>query len=91
MCLRKCTRWGCKYPATGIMGILAELAAEGNSGLVCVVEAGLAGGADGRAAAGVFVFGGDVADAFVEPHGVVVAVQPGPRHDRLGFAILDCE
>jgi hypothetical protein len=38
----------------------------------------LAGGADGWAAAGVFVFGGDVADAFVQPHGVVVAgSEPG--------------
>jgi hypothetical protein len=41
------------------------LPVERNSGLVGGVESGLAGGADGLSAAGVFVFGGDVADAFV--------------------------
>jgi hypothetical protein len=55
-----------------LRGILSELPVEGNSGLVCGVESGLAGGADGWAAAGVLVCGGDVADAFVQPNGVVV-------------------
>jgi hypothetical protein len=55
------------------MGTLAELPVEGNSGLVC--------GADDWSAAGVFVFGGDVADAFVQPHG---AAPPTPRADLTG-------
>ena len=52
-------------------------------------EAVAAGLADGVAAAGVFVVGGDVADGFVQPHGVVAAV------DAFGLAaqvagVLEC-
>jgi hypothetical protein len=40
------------------------------------LQSGSPGSADGVAAAGVFVFGGDVADALVEPHGVVERLEP---------------
>ncbi len=52
-------------------------------GLVRGVEPGAAGGADGLAAAVVLVVGGDVADALVQPHGVVEGAQPV----RLGFEL----
>ena len=50
--------------------------AGGNSGGVGVFESGASGCADGGSAAGVFILGGDVADALVESDGVVEDPDP---------------
>jgi hypothetical protein len=45
--------------------------------LVCSLETGGAGAADGGPAAVVFVVGGDIADGGVQAHGVVLGAYPG--------------
>ena len=61
---------------TGVVGlILPVVASGGNTVAAGLFEAVLACLADGWAAAVVLVVGGDVADAFVEAHGVVVLAE----------------
>lgn len=63
--------------------ILAVFSAGGKSGTPGVVEAGAASVSEGLTSAVVLVVGSDVADAFVEPDGVVV----GPEPVEFGFQV----
>jgi hypothetical protein len=63
--------------------ILPYLSAGRNPGLVGGLQAVSSGGAEGFAAAVVFVVGGDVAEALVQPGGVVELAEPA----QLGLKI----
>ena len=58
------------------MLILPEGASGGKAVLACSFQTGSTSGPERLAAAVVLVVGGDVADALVEPDGVVVLAQP---------------